>query len=183
MTHPEVATNAWERLVGPGATRAETAGTIAAGVVGAAVATWRAVAVDADLLAVAVAALVALDVVGGVWANATETTRSWYHRPGSSGRSQLRFAGLHVHPFVLAALFAGLSWGSASILYVGVLAATAVIVTAPRALANSIALVAVLALLVGVAVLDGAVPGLEWFPAAYLLKLLAGHAVPPRGTP
>ena len=169
--------NPWERLVGPGATRAENIGTIGVGVAGAVVAIWRAVAVDASALATITAAVLALDVVGGVWANATETTRRWYHRPGSGPRSHLGFASAHVHPFILALLFEGFALQSGVVLYVGVVLTTGLIQVSPDRLASPIALTASLALIVA---LTGNAAGLEWFPAAYTLKLLAGHAVPAR---
>ena len=167
----------WDRLAGPGATRAEnalnlawtllfTAGVIVYTLLGPL--EWTA-------LQLMVVAVFALDLAGGASVNASPTARRWWHRPSQGAREHFSFVALHVHPFVLALLFAGFSWGSAALIYGYLLVAALTILAAPRDLQRPVAFIAyALALLLSFYVLS--VPaGLEWFAPLYYLKLLVAH--------
>ncbi|MBO0730357.1 MAG: hypothetical protein J2P57_13945, partial [Acidimicrobiaceae bacterium] len=90
-------TGAWGRLVGPGTSRVENAGTLGGALVGGALG-WRATGGTAPQRIAA--ALLCADLVGGAWANNTPTTRAWYHRAGTTRVDRLGFTAMHVHPFV-----------------------------------------------------------------------------------
>lgn len=109
----------WDRVSGPGATPAENALNLTwtllftAGVVSYALARplgWSPVQL-------AVVALFAYDIAGGVSVNASPSARRWGHRPGQGRWAPLRFVLAHLHPFVLALLFPAFSWGGAALLY------------------------------------------------------------------
>jgi len=167
----------WDRLVGPDATRAEAAGAVVAGMVGAGLAGWRAFATGESWWVTLLIGILAADLVGGVWANSTASTRRWYHRPGTWPGSHLLFASLHVHPFVMAWLVPSFGWTGAAVLYGGTLLATTVVATQTRRLQSPVAAVA--ALVVFTAATFTIDPTrIEWFVPAYVLKLIIGHAVP-----
>lgn len=173
--------SAWDRLVGPGASRAENVGTLLAALIGgsAAVLLARAASVEWSVAQWLVACILAVDLAGGVWANATAAARRWYHRAGTSARSHLGFVAAHVHPFVVGWLFRDEDWAYGVTLHVYVLAAAAVVLALPRMLRAP----ATLCLAVGGIVLERAAfaptPGLGWFAACYLIKLLPAHLTPP----
>jgi hypothetical protein len=170
----------WDRLIGPGATRAENAlfllwGSLcAAAVVAFALGTglgWSA-------LQLAVVSLLALDIGGGVPANASNPAKRWYHRPGPGFRERFAFPLVHVHPFVLALLFPGFGWGMAALIYAYLLAASAAILVAPLYLKRPVALTLYCAALLGGLYALGAPAGLEWFVPLFFLKLLVAHLPP-----
>lgn len=171
----------WDRLAGPGATRAENA----------VILVWAAVCAVAVVVhpiasglgwspaQLAVGCILALDLGGGVPANATRSARRWYHRPGQGFGQHFGFLLVHLHPFVLPLLFAGFSWAAAALVYGYLLLAGAAILTIPAYLRRPMA-----AVLAGAAILGGLylldIPkGLEWFIPLYFLKLLWAHLVPP----
>jgi hypothetical protein len=119
---------------------------------------------------------IAFDFGGGVVGNATRSAARWFHRPGQ-GRSRALFFLGHVHPVALA-LFFGTPWAQAVALYIGMLAAAALVELSPRAIARpfSFGLVTLGLVLAGWVAWPA---GFEWFAPVYLLKLVGGHAVPP----
>ncbi len=166
----------WDRLVGPGATGAENAITILAGICGVALA-WALAPEQWAAWKVVLACVLAFDIIGGIAANASAAAQRWYHRPGVSRREHLGFAALHVVQIAAVALayrdgdagyaVAGMAW---------LLGAVAAILWAPLHVRRALALCGVLA---GAVLLDVAfspTPGLEWFASAFYLKLLAAHA-------
>ena len=175
---PGLLPGAWDRLVGPGATQTENAGTMAAAILGTAIglagdqpdrASWGS-------LRRGVAALMGADLFGGVWANATPAATRWYHGRGQGTREMLAFSALHLHPFLVAVLYRDRDWGFAFGNYAYLLAATVATATTPEPLRRAASLT-----LCCVAVwLNTAVwrptPGMGWFPAVFFLKLLASHA-------
>ena len=171
---------AWQRLIGPDSTPAESRGAIICGLVGAAVAVVLAVVRTDEITPVGVAVLgvLAADVVGGVWANATSSTRRWYHRPCAGFWSGVGFEILHVHPFVVAWVVPGFGWVPAAVLYLGTLVAYVAVDRAPAGLSAPAASVGALAVFTAVLATYPVLAGIEWFVPAYLLKLLVGHAVP-----
>lgn len=174
------ASGLWDRLIGPGATRAESTITVLWAVLCAAVIVTHALLADLGWSApqLAVAALFALDIGGGVSANASNPAKRWFHRPGQGSREHFGFALVHVHPFVLALLFPGFGWGTATQVYVYLLLATAVILVVPMYLKRPVAFVLYcVALLAGLYAL-GVPQGLEWFVPMFFLKLLVAHLLP-----
>jgi hypothetical protein len=170
----------WDCLIGPSATRAESTITVLWAVLCAAVIVTHALLADLGWSApqLAVAALFALDIGGGVSANASNPAKRWFHRPGQGSREHFGFALVHLHPFVLALLFPGFGWRTAMVVYVYLLVASAVILVVPPYVKRPVAFVLYcVALLAGLYVL-GVPPGLEWFVPLFFLKLLVAHLVP-----
>lgn len=171
---------ALDRFVGPGATRAELA--IQFVPTGAITLGWllhaHATGAAWSPLQTIVAALIALDMVGGVITNATGAAKRWYHRPGQRARHHLGFVALHaVQPLVVVALFAphdyAFAWGSFGLALAGALA----VLAAPPYLQRPVAGAALAAgLFVGLTLLS-APPHFEWFLPVYLIKLVWSHLV------
>ncbi|MEY7847749.1 hypothetical protein AB7C87_00900 [Natrarchaeobius sp. A-rgal3] len=169
----------WDRLVGPTATPAEQGVTLAVAIC------WTLAvcgyAVYADLgwstLQLAVVAAITFDVAGGVTATASVNGRRWWHRAGKTNRDHFMFVAGHVHPFVLAALFASVTWTAAGIVYAYVLLASILVLGVGPTLRRPVAL-ALFSGWVLFAAYQSILPvGLEWFGTLLALKLLVGHLV------
>ena len=167
----------WDHFIGPAATRAKNAlillwGSLCAG----AVVTYALAAnLGWSALQFAVVAFVALDIGGGVPANAANCAKRWYYRPGQGLQEHFGFVVVHVHPFVLALLFPDFGWVTATMVYVYLLVAAAVVLVVPLYLKRPVAFI-----LYGVALLAGLYAlntpaGLEWFVPLFFLKLLVAH--------
>ncbi|KUI20031.1 hypothetical protein AU194_03835 [Mycobacterium sp. GA-2829] len=118
----------------------------------------------------------AVDLWGGAWANNTVACARWYERPGQTDADHLRFAVLHVHPFVLAWVDGGSRdrWRWALANYGYLLAATLLLRrAAPWRRPLGMALTAVGAALDARLGPSRAAP---WFGPVFYVKLLAGHA-------
>lgn len=126
----------------------------------------------------AVVALFAFDVAGGVSVNASPSARRWWHRPDQGRWAPLRFVLAHLHPFVLAFLFPAFTWVSAALLYGYVVAAALAIVLASRPLQRPLAFILYALSLLLALYLIRVPAGLEWFAPLYLLKLLLAHTPP-----
>lgn len=167
---------AWDRLVGPGATKLENAGTLGAAFLGVAVGLYGGPsAKNRGPLRRVAAALVGADLFGGVWANATPTATRWYHGRGQGAREMVVFSALHPHPFLVAAFYRDRDWRFAFGNYAYLLAATTATASTPAPLRRAVALV-----LCGGGVwlnntLWSPTVGMEW-AAMFFLKLLASHA-------
>ncbi|MFN3943305.1 MAG: hypothetical protein ACK4K7_00075 [Allosphingosinicella sp.] len=120
--------------------------------------------------------VLAFDVVGGVAANATVAATRRYHRP-ERPYGPLLFSVAHVQPFILALLLPGLTTGGAALLWLSGALGTLLVIHSPPAVKRSVALgycalaIAALSLLVPTS-------GLAWLAPAFVLKLVAAHAVP-----
>lgn len=175
----------WDRLAGPGAAPAENALNLAwtllftAGVVSYALVRslgWS----PAQL---AVMALFAADLAGGISVNVSPSARRWWHRPDQGRWAPLRFVLAHLHPFVLALLFPAFAWGDAALLYGYAAGAALAIVLAPRPLQRPLAFVLYAVSLLFTLYFIGVPAGLEWFASFYLLKLLLAHTPLDPATP
>lgn len=172
---------AWDKFIGPGATGSEQWLQLIAGLGLAAVLGLllylRRDTLDWTAAQTLVAALLAVDLIGGVITNATAAAKRWYHRPGQEGlRAHLPFVALHgLHLLLVAALFRGMDWGFWAVLYVYLLGSALVILRMPLYLQRPTAM----ALFCGAFLLGTYVfaptPGLEWFVPLFYLKLLVSH--------
>ena len=181
----------WDEFTGPGASTAETTGTLTCAAAGALLAPRLARGYPGRGAvgrgAAVVLSVLALDLWGGAWCNNTASCARWYERPGQGTREHLVFSLAHLHPFAVAALDARAGapgprraaavapWRAAAVRYAYLQAAT-LAVRACRGRTRRVA--GVLTTLGGVA-LDarlgpsGSVP---WFGPVFFVKLLAGHA-------
>ena len=167
-----------DRIVGPGATRSEWTLNVVPALIAAALAPTYAYFMDVNwsTFAYVVAALLALDMVGGVVTTATATGRRWYHRSSLGTGAQMGFIGLHlVHLVLVSWLFLG--WDPFWVLAAGgwLLFAALGVLTAPADLRRPLAMLSyAIALMLALFVLPQP-EGLEWFLPLYYLKLLVSH--------
>jgi hypothetical protein len=170
----------WDKFIGPGATRAELwlilLPALLAGIA-APVYAWQQ-ALDWTGWQLLTASLLALDLVGGVTANATTAAKRWYHRDGQGWLAHLRFTAVHIfHLALVAWLFAGGDWGYLALSYGYLLLAAWGIIRSPLRLQRPLAMLLYLgSLLLALYVLP-TLPGLEWFLPVFYLKLLLSHLV------
>ena len=170
----------WDRLIGPGATFSENTLIIASsalGAVGAAIP----FALAGSSLVMVVAALLGFDVIGGAVANATNTTKAWYHRPGIGFSQHLNFLAPHlIHIFLVAWLFRAQPFDVGYMLIIGstLLFSGLIVILSPKSLKRPIAAGLYLVAVATALYVTGLTPGLEWFVPALFLKLLIGHLVP-----
>jgi len=172
----------WDRLVGPGMTQSELTLVLVASFFGAIFAMTTTLANGYPWPLVVFAAFIGLDVVGSAVCNTTWTTKAWYHRDGQTFWSHMSFIALHVsHVAVFAYCFRGehFDWWFFSL--VSCLLITSACLTlsvSPRLRLP----VSAFCFSVSLALLD-ILPFsslLGWFVPLLFLKLLIGHAVPPR---
>ena len=130
------------------------------------------------------AALLALDVLGGVVANSLNSCKRFYHsaiQPGETGlialsKNHFLFTLLHVHPLLIGFLFSpgwqyGIYWYPALVLSAMLVRAVPLYLQRPGAM--GLIMAAILANLY----LIQPVSGFEWFIPALFLKIVYGHAV------
>lgn len=166
-----------DRFIGPGATRAEIA--LELGVAFVAAIAVPAYALWAGLgwswLQLAVAAVLAFDIAGGVATNATASAKRWYHREGQGFWQHFAFTAVHLHPLIVAWLFLGMDWAFFGIVYGYLVLAAAAVLLTPLYLRRPVALTLYCGgLAVGLYALSPT-PGLEWFVPLFYLKLLVSH--------
>ena len=167
-----------DKLIGPGATRAEKdvqtyIPFIAAGILAYFV--YQA-GLDWSWAQYLVAILLTVDMVGGVITNATSSAKRWYHREGEGFVQHMGFISIHfIQLAVYSYFFLALNvWW---IVYVGafMLLASAAIMLTPLYLQRPVALVLYsVGLILSLYVFETAV-GLEWFLPIFFLKLLISH--------
>ncbi len=128
-------------------------------------------------------AVLALDLVGGVVANATDSAKRDHHSGGRRiTQRPILFAALHVQPILIGLLFpeGSVWWGFGW--YLATLAAVVAVTQSPQRLKRPIALAAC-AVVALAAPLIPAPDGFAWVPIVLALKLPLAHAVPERTTP
>ena len=168
----------WDTFIGPGATRVDNGLILGAALGGMAAQIGYALLrpLPWSPLQILVAAVLALDLWGGVIANALPPARRWYHRPGQGPRQLLTFTAVHAfHPAVLVVFFRPGNWAFFAAVYGFLMLAAVIIVFSPQRIQQAVAL---LLTAIGCALLLAAftpTPGLEWFIPVFYLKLLAGH--------
>lgn len=170
--------NALDRFAGPGASRSEVyvqfGGALAAIV--AVVLGWHFGGLTWGTLQVVVAAVLAMDVVGGIITNATGAGKRWYHRSGQGTRHHLGFVLLHIaQPLIVFFVFETVRWTFVVGGFGYLLLAAVIVLLSPLYLQRPIAG----ALIAGGVVLSlyvfPAPPGMEWFLPLYYVKLLSSH--------
>ena len=167
----------WDTFVGPGATRAELWLIVGSAVLGAVAIVAYALQQNLDWssLQLGVAALLALDLVGGVVTNATTAAKRWYHRPGQGFRQHIGFVALHLHPFLVAWLFRDDDWAFGFVIYGYLLLASLLILRTQLYLQRPVAMgLTVVGLVIGLVVFVPT-PGMAWFVPVFYLKLLVSH--------
>ncbi|MEM9089805.1 MAG: hypothetical protein AAGC93_13785 [Cyanobacteria bacterium P01_F01_bin.53] len=113
---------------------------------------------------------------GGVLANATNTAKRRYHRPGQGWRQHLSFVAIHLfHIGAVALFFRGGDWLFFGGVSAYLLVAAGLILSVPLYLQRSVVLGLYGLSLLGSLYLLSPTPGLEWFLPLFFLKLLVSH--------
>lgn len=170
----------WDKFIGPGTTLAENLLILVPSVVAAVALPIYASSTGLDWTwwQALVAGVLALDVTGGVTANATTAAKRWYHRPGQGWPEHMGFIAIHfVHPLLVVLVFGGSTlWFGA--IYGWLLLASVIVLASPRYLQRPVALLLYLVALLVAAFVESGVPGFGWLVPALFLKLLVAHLVP-----
>jgi len=168
-----------ERLIGPGATAAEIALQGAAASLGALLG-FAVAPADWPAWKTIVAAVLALDIAGGVVTTTTRAAKLWYHRPGQGLGAHLGFVAAHaVHLAIVATVFRPGFDGAYFVAMTAVLAAGSVAVElASERLQRPVAATAWMMALWLDLWLFAPTVGLEWFVPMFFFKLLVGHLLP-----
>lgn len=169
---------AWDKFVGPGATRPEVAFQLVFPAAASIVALLYASQVGEawSLVQYVVCFILAFDVAGGIVTNATSTAKRWYHRDGQGFGQHFGMVSLHLTHIVLVSwLYLGLDVPWALIAGGYLLVAAAIVLLVPQYLQRATALVSyACGLLVSMYLLRQP-EGLEWFLPLFYLKLLVSH--------
>ena len=163
-------------LVGPSATRPENmityfvafTGMIGAGILftlGEEFSFWK----------LFIICILAFDVFGGATANATNSARRWWHRPGVKRGSFIFFTLFHLHPIIIGALYSGFSFSLGVISYAGVICAAGICIFFPPSLTRPMAYGICYLLILFTAFMGGVAWYLSWFLPGYFMKLLLSH--------
>lgn len=169
---------AWDRFIGPGATDAELWLMLITSFGAAAAQVAFALGSDVGWSAaqVIVAAVLALDLVGGGVTNATATAKRWYHRRGQGFRAHFGFIVIHaVQPLLVVLFFRTGDWSFFGVVYGYLLLAALVILACPLYLQRPVALTLLLGAFVINAYVLTPTPGLEWLLPVFYTKLLIAH--------
>lgn len=168
----------WDKFIGPGATTVELVLIWLASVMGGAGMVAYALLRDLQWSwwQLVLAAVLAVDIGGGVVANAAAPAKRWYHRQGQGVPDHLLFAAVHViHLALVWLLFPGGTAQFAIFWFVYLMLAAVVILQFPLSLQRPVAF-----LLFGVALVFNqyvlvSAAGFEWLVPLLFLKLLLGH--------
>jgi hypothetical protein len=181
--------NAFDRFIGPGASRAEILLQLVPPLI--MTAAWLIIAVvnrwGWSLLQMAVAGILMVDMLGGVITNATGAAKRWYHRSGQGVGQHLRFVALHlVQPTLIVLLFEMGNWAFVVGSFGYLVFAALLILRVPLYLQRPLAaLLLALSFFWALYVLPVPVH-FEWFLPVYYTKLLVCHLLreePYRPTP
>lgn len=171
---------------GTGATRTEQFIVWIGGAVGTSIVIWHAwtQALPWAWWRYAVAALLALDVLGGVVANSLNSCKRFYHSPvkpeevgfTALAKNHFVFTLLHVHTILIGLLFS-LNWQYGIIWYMALVLSSLLVLGMPLYLQRAAAMgIVMLAILVNFYLIQP-VSGFEWLVPALFLKIVYGHLV------
>ncbi len=169
----------WDRFIGPGATRAETILIVAASVVGVAAIVAAAVLTEPgwEGLQYILAGLLAFDVVGGVVANASASTKRWYQRNETRPVHRYGFVAMHAGHLALATFVFDLGWPWLGANVAALLVFGAITAWTGRHLQRPAGMLLSFVWITGAAILFPVPPLAAWVIPALALKLLLGHLV------
>ncbi|MCP4149024.1 MAG: hypothetical protein GY757_14850 [bacterium] len=169
---------AFDKFLGPGATRAEIVLQAVFPLIAAVAAPLYAshAIKDWTLVQYIVCSFLALDITGGIITNATSSAKRWYHRAGQGFKQHIGVVALHlIHLVLISWLYLELdmTWIVVSGGYL--LVSAAIVSLVPQYLQRPISLISyVCALLISIYILQQP-EGLEWFLPMFYLKLLVSH--------
>lgn len=124
----------------------------------------------------ALAGLLALDIVGGIVTNATSSAKRWYHRSDATRWHHFAFVSLHAIQLGLVALvFRDMDWGYFGFFYSLLMTGGAILLLVPRYLQRPIGFLLFTAVILVDRYAMHPTPGLEWFIPLFFLKLFLSH--------
>ncbi|MEV0334960.1 hypothetical protein [Nocardia sp. NPDC050717] len=167
-----------DRLIAPGATRAEITLGFGVATCGAAGAAALAVRAQHPWFAVAVIAVLAFDLFGGAVVNAMGSAKRWYHRPGRHAGHHLAFVAIHIQPFLLAWVLPAFSWPAAATVYALPLIAAVVVTATPAPMRRPVAFAVTTLGLLAITGLLTVPAEVGWFAPVLMIKLLLAHLLP-----
>jgi len=146
---------------------------------------WRTSSIQWIWWQFAIAALLALDVLGGVAANSLNSCKRFYHsplRPEEKGftalaKNHTAFTLFHIHPILIGLVFGNMDWGYGLFWYISMVLSAAVILRLPLYLHRPTALGIIMLAVLANYYFIPAVIGFEWFIPALFLKIIYGHIV------
>ena len=171
---------------GTGSTHIEQAIVCAGGVIGTGIVIWHASTQSLPWAwwQYAIAALLALDVLGGVIANSLNSCKRYYHspvKPEETGFTALAknhfvFTLLHVHPILIGLLFSlnlqyGIFW------YLALVLSSLLVLAIPLYLQRAAAMGIIMTAILANYYMIQPVSGFEWLIPALFLKIVYGHIV------
>lgn len=133
----------------------------------------------------AIAAVMALDILGGVVANSLNSCKRFYHAPrkpeetGFTGlaKNHYAFVALHVHPIIVGLFFGSFDWTYGLFWYLAMILSTVAVLRLPLYLQRPFSLGMIMsAILLNFYVIQP-VTGFEWLVPALFLKIVYGHIV------
>jgi hypothetical protein len=167
-----------DKFMGPGITRAEW-GLMLGVVVAAVVALLAYIALEQlpwSAVQIIIALGLALDLSGGVVANAAAPAKRWYHRAGQTARNHLLFIAVHaIHLVLIVLFFRPGDWQYAIITYGYLMIMAGGIAALPLYLQRPAAMAALMGGILLNQYILMPTPGLEWFLPVLYLKLLVCH--------
>lgn len=171
---------AWDKFIGPGATKAELWVQLGGGMLLAAAILLftfpQRTTLGWSFWQWLVVGLLAVDLSGGIITNATAAAKRWYHRPGQGFWAHLSFIAVHgFHLAVVAWLFREGDWLFFVVTYGYLLAAAILILRVPLYLSRPLAFLCMAGSILISQSLLTPTPGLTWFLPFFYLKLLLSH--------
>jgi hypothetical protein len=178
---------ATDGFFGTGATKAERAMVWIFGLLGTAVLGWywRTSSINWAWWQYAIAALLALDVLGGVAANSLNSCKRFYHSPikpqetglTSLSKNHFAFTAIHVHPLLIGLLFGNMNWGYGLFWYLALVLSAVLVMSIPLYLQRPLAMGLIMtAILLNLYFIQPVI-GFEWLVPALFLKIVYGHIV------
>ena len=171
---------------GTGATRTEQSIVWIFGMAGAAIVIWHAwnQSLPWTWWQYGTAALLALDVLGGVVANSLNSCKRFYHspvKPDETGliafsKDHFIFTILHIHPLLIGFLFS-LNWQYGILWYLTLVLSSLLVSGVPVYLQRPLSMGIIMTAILANIYLIQPVNGFEWFIPALFLKIIYGHAV------
>ncbi len=126
---------------------------------------------------IALLMVLAVDLGGGVFVNASAAAKRWYHRAGARDWHHFAFVALHLHPFAVAWALPEIGWTWAAYLYAATVAASGVVLAMPLYLRRPAALLLAAIVLAAMPLVAPVALIGAWIAPFFVLKLLVAHIV------
>ena len=167
-----------DKLIGPGATRAEKQIQSYVPLFGTGVLALYAFYAELgwSIGQYVVALILTIDILGGIITNATSSAKRWYHKEGEGFAQHMRFICIHFIQLLLFSYFF-LDFNLVWVLLTGgyLILASIMILLTPLYLQRPVALIFyALSLILSLYVFEST-EGLQWFLPLFYLKLLISH--------